>query len=135
MTQEAARKTAQGTADGAERTAALVGVIVPVYNGESYLQECIDSVLSQTFRDLELWLIDDGSRDGSSTGYKGPRHSQEERRTDGNLDSRRHGVQGSVSVLSRLRWLAGARLSGEDDGEPCGRQCIWEAGDLRRLCH
>ena len=65
MTQEAARKTAQGTADGAERTAALVGVIVPVYNGESYLQECIDSVLSQTFRDLELWLIDDGSRDGS----------------------------------------------------------------------
>ena len=47
MTQEAARKTAQGTADGAERTAALVGVIVPVYNGESYLQECINS---STFR-------------------------------------------------------------------------------------
>lgn len=65
MTQEAARKTTQRTADGMERTAALVGVIVPVYNGENYLQECIDSVLSQTFRDLELWLIDDGSRDGS----------------------------------------------------------------------
>ena len=39
MTQEAARKTTQRTAAGMERTAALVGGIVPVYNGENYLQE------------------------------------------------------------------------------------------------
>lgn len=44
---------------------ARVGVIVPVYNGENYLQACIDSVLAQTFPDFELWLIDDGSRDES----------------------------------------------------------------------
>ena len=39
---------------------ARVGVIVPVYNGENYLQACIDSILAQTFPDFELWLIDDG---------------------------------------------------------------------------
>ncbi len=44
---------------------ARVGVIVPVYNGENYLQACIDSILAQTFPDFELWLIDDGSRDES----------------------------------------------------------------------
>ncbi len=46
---------------------AHVGVIVPVYNGENYLQACIDSVLAQTFPDFELWLIDDGSRDESGS--------------------------------------------------------------------
>lgn len=45
---------------------AAVSVIVPVYNGEQYLQECIDSVLGQTLRDLELVLVDDGSTDASA---------------------------------------------------------------------
>lgn len=42
-----------------------IGVIVPVYNVECYLQKCIDSILSQTFRDFELILVDDGSTDNS----------------------------------------------------------------------
>lgn len=40
-------------------------VIVPVYNCETYLHECIDSVINQTFSDWELILIDDGSSDAS----------------------------------------------------------------------
>lgn len=40
-------------------------VIVPVYNTEAYLEECIASVLNQPYRDYELILIDDGSTDGS----------------------------------------------------------------------
>lgn len=40
-------------------------VLVPVYNQEKYLPECIESVLNQTFKDFELILIDDGSTDSS----------------------------------------------------------------------
>ena len=43
-----------------------ISIIVPVYNVEAYLAECIGSILAQTYRDLELILIDDGSTDGSS---------------------------------------------------------------------
>lgn len=42
-----------------------LSVIVPVYNTEKYLRECIDSILAQTFKDFELILVDDGSTDGS----------------------------------------------------------------------
>ena len=42
-----------------------VSVIVPVYNSANFLSRCIDSILSQTYKCLELLLIDDGSSDGS----------------------------------------------------------------------
>lgn len=45
----------------------LISIIVPVYNTERYLSRCIDSILNQSFKDFELLLIDDGSKDGSGT--------------------------------------------------------------------
>lgn len=42
-----------------------ISVIVPVYNVEKYLHECIDSILAQTFADFELILVNDGSQDNS----------------------------------------------------------------------
>lgn len=42
-----------------------LSVIVPIYNVESYLAQCLDSILAQTFTDFELLLIDDGSTDNS----------------------------------------------------------------------
>ena len=45
----------------------LISVIVPVYNGEKYLHRCVDSILSQTYKNLEILLIDDGSKDNSAS--------------------------------------------------------------------
>ena len=42
---------------------ALLSVIVPVYRVEQYLHKCLDSLVNQTYRDLEIILVDDGSPD------------------------------------------------------------------------
>ena len=42
-----------------------VSIIVPVYNAEKSLARCVDSILNQEFRDFELILMDDGSKDRS----------------------------------------------------------------------
>ncbi len=43
----------------------MISVIVPVYNVELYIDECVQSILSQTYKDFELILVDDGSTDNS----------------------------------------------------------------------
>ncbi|MGH6911096.1 MAG: glycosyltransferase family 2 protein [Phenylobacterium sp.] len=43
-----------------------ISCLLPVYNGEAFLTEAIGSILSQTYRDFELILVDDGSRDGTA---------------------------------------------------------------------
>lgn len=45
----------------------LISVIVPIYNVESFLSRCIDSIINQTYRDLEIILVDDGSPDNCGT--------------------------------------------------------------------
>ena len=42
-----------------------VTIVIPVYNAEAYVAECVESVLRQTYRDIEVVLVDDGSKDGS----------------------------------------------------------------------
>lgn len=41
----------------------MISVIVPIYNVEEYLSTCIESILNQTYKNLEILLIDDGSTD------------------------------------------------------------------------
>ena len=43
----------------------MISVIVPVYNVETYLEECLDSIQNQTYTDFEVLLVNDGSTDGS----------------------------------------------------------------------
>jgi glycosyltransferase involved in cell wall biosynthesis len=48
-----------------DEQAALVSIVLPVYNGEKYLVESLDSVLAQTYQNWELVIINDGSTDGT----------------------------------------------------------------------
>ena len=43
----------------------LISIIVPVYNVEDYIEECLESLVKQTYKNLEIILIDDGSTDNS----------------------------------------------------------------------
>lgn len=43
----------------------MVSVIVPVYNGEQFIRRCLDSILNQSYSDLEVIVVDDGSKDNS----------------------------------------------------------------------
>lgn len=85
----------------------LISVIVPVYNVERYLRRCVDSILHQTYQDLEVLLVDDGSTDASGA-ICGEYAAQEERVTavhqknGGTLCSTQHRARtgkGNVSLL------------------------------------
>ena len=43
----------------------LISVIVPIYNVAEYLPECIESIINQTYKNIEIILVDDGSTDNS----------------------------------------------------------------------
>ena len=51
--------------NNAEGKSLCISVIVPVYNTEKYLKKCIRSIIDQTYRELDIILVDDGSTDAS----------------------------------------------------------------------
>ena len=92
-----------------------VTIILPVYNGERYLREAINSVLAQTYRDFELWVCNDGSTDGTTAivdSYTDPRV----RRVDNPHN------MGLVTTLNRAFAMAAtpyiARMDDDDLWEP-----------------
>ena len=48
----------------------LVSVVIPVFNAERYIRECLDSVIGSTLKEIEIICIDDGSTDNSLTIVK-----------------------------------------------------------------
>ena len=45
----------------------MISIIVPLYNAEKYVHACVESILGQTYKDFELLLVDDGSKDSTGT--------------------------------------------------------------------
>lgn len=70
-----------------------VSVIIPIYNTETYLYHCLESVRKQSYQNLEVWMIDDGSRDQSASIAK--KFVQ--------MDSRFHLIQQDNKGLSAAR--------------------------------
>lgn len=92
-----------------------LSVIVPIYNAESYLTQCLDSILAQTFTDFELLLIDDGSTDNSPDICE--RYAARDNRirlfhkeNGGHVSARQHGLhfaQGEyVAFVDSDDWIA-----------------------------
>lgn len=75
----------------------LVSIIVPVYNTAEYVDDCIQSILSQSYKNIELILVNDGSTDGSDTVCKKYEHLPNvlyvEQRNSGVVVARRRGVE------------------------------------------
>ena len=75
----------------------LISVVVPVYNVEKYLPKCLDSLLAQTWQELEIIVVDDGSPDNSwdiMQDYGRP----------GMQVWRQHGASGSVFWTPTITW-------------------------------
>lgn len=78
-----------------------ISIIVPVYNCKKYLRQCLDSILSQTFKDWECLLIDDGSTDESGSicdeyARKDNRFAAYHKENGGLTSARNYGLERSV---------------------------------------
>ncbi len=76
----------------------LISVIVPVYNTEKYLKKCLDSIIYQTYKNLEIILVDDGSTDDSGRicdeySYKDCRIKVIHKTNGGLSDARNAGIE------------------------------------------
>lgn len=75
-----------------------ISVIIPIYNVENYLRRCVDSVLNQTYKNIEIILVDDGSSDNSGkicNGYekKDKRIKVVHKKNGGLSEARNHGLK------------------------------------------
>ena len=103
----------------------LVSVIIPIYNVRPYLCEALDSVLRQTYRNLEILIIDDGSDDGSEEicdeyGKKDSRITV--------IHQKNRGLSAARNVgLNRMRGDYIAFLDPDDAFHPDMIRCLMEA--------
>lgn len=92
----------------------MISVIIPVYNTEKYLPQCLDSVIGQTYQDLEILLIDDGSSDCSGKicddyARKDQRIKVIHQENQGVSAARNYGIQAAsgavISFIDSDDWL------------------------------
>lgn len=97
----------------------LVSVLLPVYNAEKYLHDAMKSILTQTYSNFEVVVIDDGSSDGSTTIIK--TYAEEDKRIRPVFNN--HDFIDSLNIgLSECRGKYVARMDADDRMKP-GRLC------------
>ena len=123
----------------------LISVIVPVYNVENYLDKSIGSILAQTYQNLELILVDDGSKDASGAmcdawRAKDARIRVIHQTNGGQALARNHGIDEAagayLAFIDSDDWIAPDyletlyRLLREHRAEIsiCDKQMIYESG-------
>ena len=79
----------------------VISVIVPIYKTAAYLPECVDSLIAQTYENLEILLVDDGSPDESGTiadayAAKDPRIKVFHKENGGVSSARNLGIQNAT---------------------------------------
>ncbi len=77
----------------------LVSIIIPVYNGEEYLRRCLDSILNQTYKNLEIIVVNDGSTDSTKKiidEYKDKRIKPIHKENEGVSEARNDGIEKST---------------------------------------
>ncbi len=100
--------------DAPYRKRPAVSVVIPMYNAAKYLNECVDSVLAQTYKDFEIIAVDDGSPDNCAAiieGYDDPRIRLVQQQNRGLAGARNTGIR-----QSRGRYIA--FLDADDSWHP-----------------
>lgn len=128
----------------------LISVIITIYNAEAYLEQCLDSVCSQTYRNLEIILVDDGSDDRCSDicdayAQRDSRVTVIHKENEGAVRARKTGYEVShgkyISMIDSDDWLEldmleklhDALITQQVDISMCGR--YEDSGKtVRRVC-
>ncbi len=108
-----------------ERAAPLISVAMPVYNGELYLLEAIDSILRQTYTNFELIIIDDGSTDSSNSLLQQYQKNDNRIRLISRENRNLASTLNDIIDLARGKWIA--RMDQDDIALPqrFERQLKW----------
>lgn len=126
----------------------MISVIVPIYNSEKYIAVCLDSILAQTYRDLEIILVDDGSTDDSmlicnSYALKDNRIRMIRQENGGSTKARKTGLEAArgeyISFVDSDDWLEDCfyerlyELLLENKADMVVSGCWVESGDERKV--
>lgn len=127
----------------------LISVIVPVYNVEQYLNRCVESIVNQTYRNLEIILVDDGSPDNcpamcDSWAERDSRIKVIHKANGGLSDARNAGMAVATGELMGFvdsdDWISPEMYQllyenmqqNDSDISACGVQLVWEDGTKPR---
>ncbi len=114
-----------------EYNAGRVSIVTPVYNGETHLAKMLDSVLAQTYPDVEMILVDDGSADGTVRAAQNYSEKFEEKGYGYRIVRAEH-KNASAAINQGLPFVSGEYLIWPDSDDYLEPESIWRRVDFLR---